>query len=137
MTWQLQKLITCSKLVCSIRKNIYFFLNEKKIFIFCFFKKNDFFVKKYFGSSSAEEDLWKTTWLKISLPCTSLFCQKLREKKEKKKFFGKNEILFFLVANIFLVHLPWKMTWLKISLFCTSLMLVLPQCNFYFYSSKL
>ena len=31
----------------------------------------------------------------------------------------------------------WKTTWQIILLPCTSLMLVLPQYNFYFYSSKL
>ena len=75
----------------NLRKTTYkisYFL--KKYFFFVFWKKwkKYIFCLNFFWSSSAEDDLWKTIWQIISLPCTSL-------------------------------------------------MLVLPQYNFYFYSSKL
>ena len=72
-----QVLITSSKLLCSIRKfgRKKIVKNWKKIFIF--FGKNEkkyFLVEIIFWSSSAEDDLWKTTWQKISLPwCFSYF----------------------------------------------------------------
>ena len=60
-------LITTSKLLCS---NIHFFLNlkfeNKKNFVFK--KKKNFTWNFCYRSSSAEDDLWKTTWQIILLP---------------------------------------------------------------------
>ena len=66
-------------------------------------------------------------------------CQKLKEKKNifwkkwRKIFVGWN----FLFWSSSVEDDLWKMTWQIISLPSTSLILVLPQYNFYFYSSKL
>ena len=54
-------------------QKIFFFQKKKlKNIFFCFLEKNHFLVKFFLWSSSVEDDLWKTTWLIISLPCTSL-----------------------------------------------------------------
>ena len=53
-------------------QNIFFFKKIEKKYYFFFGKKIIFWLKLFFWSSSVEDDLWKTTWLIIWLPCTFL-----------------------------------------------------------------